>query len=206
MKLLIVYSLLLSSLGVYAHQSDVSTTMLAEQENGTWLVQISASLTAFQHEIQMHYPDYTSPEEFQEFVIGHVKKHLKIRFDDYKPLDFGNAYVQLGHETKVILPLSDVPSTFRTLSVQNSSFEDIHRNQSALVIVKKGLASKHVVLNKENAHTAHLQVEGTAFTPIQASGSKSVPIPVYLTIGILVIAAGVFVYVGMPKSGQHTIA
>ena len=47
--------LLFMVMSAKAHQADVSTTMLVEKEDNSWVLQISASLTAFQHEIQTHF-------------------------------------------------------------------------------------------------------------------------------------------------------
>ncbi|MCF8244262.1 MAG: hypothetical protein K9J37_05610 [Saprospiraceae bacterium] len=48
--------------------------------------------------------------------------------------------MQLGHETSVVFELAGVPENFSEISVKNSSFKDISRNQSALIVLKKGFA------------------------------------------------------------------
>lgn len=48
-----------------AHQADISPTMLTQQ-NGRWIHQVSAALTAFQHEVKFHNGDnaFDTPEVF----------------------------------------------------------------------------------------------------------------------------------------------
>ncbi len=54
-KYILLFVAVLFSMAGFAHNPDVSTIMLVEKENNSWVVQISASLTAFQQEIRTHF-------------------------------------------------------------------------------------------------------------------------------------------------------
>tara|TARA_R110002074_G_scaffold161480_11_gene319594 strand:- start:69015 stop:69656 length:642 start_codon:yes stop_codon:yes gene_type:complete len=150
---------------IHAHQADVSTTMLVEKENNSWVLQISGSLTAFQHEIRTHYSEtpYLSPEEFKQMVLEHVKKNLHISFNGDKNVLLSDGVVVLGHETKVVFEVYGIPSNISSVVFKNSAFEDIHKNQSALMLFKKSLSKEHFVLNNANNHTLNLVVSGNEF-------------------------------------------
>ncbi len=148
-----------------AHQPDLSSTMLIEQEDNTWILQIRAALTAFEYEVAAQFPDktYTSPKEFQDLVIEHVQKNLTVRFNGQDSMELLKPYVKLGHETNVLFEIKNAPETINSIFVQNSSFGDIKRNQSALVVFKEGFTKEQFVLNNANSHSADLMIKGNKF-------------------------------------------
>lgn len=162
------------SLGMKGHQADISTTMLVEKENGTWVLQISSSLTAFQHEIRTHFAEtpYETPEEFQQMVIEHIKNNLHLSFNDSQNITLSNGVVRLGHETKVVFQVFGIPSNIESAWVQNTIFKDIHRSQSAVVLLKEGFNKEQFVLNDTNNHTLELQVNGNEFVEIEENNSS----------------------------------
>lgn len=180
---------LLVTLTAHAHQPDVSTTMLVEQENKTWILQISASLTGFQQEIRTHFADtpYNTPEEFQEMVLEHIKNNLTITFNDGQDIRLSEGRVILGHETKVVFEVFGVPSDFKSVLVKNSAFKDIHHNQSALVLLKEGFNKEHFVLNDDNNHTLKLVANNHQFV-IEAKSEAS-----FFTYKTFLILLGIFV-------------
>jgi hypothetical protein len=162
-KLLI--ALFFVSLSLQAHQADASTVLLVEQDNGSWVLQISGALTAFQHEIKTMYPDqeYKTPEEFKQLVIDHVKNNLSFLFNDNSTYSIKSTQVQLGHETKVVFELSGIPEKLNTVVVTNTIFKEVYKNQSTLFFFKNGLTKTKFVLNNDNQHTLKLKVEGNSF-------------------------------------------
>lgn len=160
-----LFLFLFCSITVKAHQPDVSSTMLIEQENGTWILQIRASLTAFEYEVHTLFgkDSYKTPEEFNALVIKHLQKSIKIKCDQDVKVVLKNGFVKLGHETNVVFEVIGVPKSFKKLEIQNSSFKDIHHNQSALVVNKKGFEKQQFILNNENRHTAALNVLSNKF-------------------------------------------
>ena len=148
----------LVSFSGFAHQSEMSSTVLAKNDNNVWALQISASLTAFQQEINTHFSDtpYQTPEEFREMVIAHVKNNLQMYFDNNVQVTLKNGMVRLGHETKVIFEVDGIPENFQTMSVTNTTFKDIHKSKSLLVVLKDGIDQNKYMLDESNDHSAFL--------------------------------------------------
>ena len=176
------------SIGMKAHQADISTTMLVEKENGTWVLQISSSLTAFQHEIRTHFAEtpYETPEEFQQMVIEHIKNNLQLSFNDSQNITLGNGDVRLGHETKVVFQVFGIPSDIKSVMVKSTVFDDIHRSQSALVLLKEGFNKEQFVLNDANNHTMELQVNGNEFAEVEENNTSLISAGL-----LLIVIAGI---------------
>ena len=176
------------SLGMKAHQADISTTMLVEKENGTWVLQISSSLTAFQHEIRTHFAEtpYETPEEFQQMVIEHIKNNLQLSFNDSQNITLGKGDVRLGHETKVVFQVFGIPSDIKSVLVKSTVFDDIHRSQSALVLLKEGFNKEQFVLNDANNHTMELQVNGNEFAEVEENNTSLISAGL-----LLIVIAGI---------------
>ncbi|MBU2938570.1 hypothetical protein KO494_03360 [Lacinutrix sp. C3R15] len=153
---IIVFVFLFINISAFAHQPETSTTMLVEKENNTWILQISASLTAFQQEIKTLFPEYNTPEEFKQMVIEHVKNNIEIIINNNQNIELSSGIVKLGHETKVVFEVLGVPSEIKNVSVKNSTFKDVFNNKSALVLLKNGFKKEHFVLNNKNNHTLKL--------------------------------------------------
>lgn len=148
-----------------AHQPEISTTMLSEQADGTWILQLSTSMTAFEHEVHTQFgkDSYKTPEEFKELVLRHVIANFAIVIDGAENVTLENGFVKLGHETSVVFQVRGLPELISKMSVRNNSFNNIHDSQSALIILKKGFARKQFVLNDKNHHTVHLTVSNKSF-------------------------------------------
>ena len=58
-KYLFIWLLIIFAGNIYAHQPDVSTTLLSQQPNNQWVLQVKAALTAFKHEIATSFPKET---------------------------------------------------------------------------------------------------------------------------------------------------
>ena len=176
------------SIGMKAHQADISTTMLVEKGNGTWVLQISSSLTAFQHEIRTHFAEtpYETPEEFQQMVIEHIKNNLQLSFNDSQNITLGKGDVRLGHETKVVFQVFGIPSDIKSVLVKNTVFDAIHRSQSALVLLKEGFNKEQFVLNDANNHTVELQVNGNEFAEVEENNTSLISAGL-----LLIVIAGI---------------
>ncbi len=179
-----------------AHQPDLSSTMLIEREDNTWILQVRAAMTAFEYEVAVQFPERTfeDVDEFKEMLIEHVKANISVRFNEEPEMVLESAFVKLGHESNVLFELKGVPANFNSLFVQNSSFKDISRNQSGLVVFKEGFAKKQFVLNNENGHSAELKVKENSFvlksekaTGIIQSSERSLLVISIVSIGMLVL-------------------
>ena len=164
-----IHFLLLSTLFLSfsnsAHDPELSSTLLVERNDGTWVLQIRAALTAFEYEVHTHYgkDQYATPEEFNALVVRHLMEKISITFNEKTAATLQNGYVKLGHETMAVFDMNGVPKKINKVMVSNTSFKDIHDSQSALVILKKGLNKQQFWLNTDNEHTARLKASRNQF-------------------------------------------
>lgn len=187
-KYLLMVALVLLSATGFAHQTEISSTVLAEKENNVWVLQISASLTAFQQEIKTHFSEtpYKTPEEFKQIVLKHIKNNLQLRVNGNESISFNNGNVQLGHETKVVFEVSGIPSNLSTFEVTNTIFEDIHRSKNILVVLKEGFGKNNFILNDMNHYTLALQVHDKEFVEkIEQNASLLSPVILITITGLL---------------------
>ena len=169
-----------------AHQPDLSSTLLAAQADGTWVLQIRAALTAFEYEVEQHFGEaaYDTPEKFRQLVLRHVEDRVSIKFNGEAALLLQEGTVVLGHETTVRLELRGPSEAIRSLTVRNGSFQEIHHNQSSLIVLMEGMAKESFVLEDDNAHTAELVVRADRFELVTSSQSASIlPTALLLSLG-----------------------
>ena len=189
-----VVVLLFFTISVKAHQTETSTTMLVENENKTWVVQISAALTAFQQEIKMHYSEtpYKTPEEFKEMVLEYVKRNLEIKLNDNERITLSEGMVKLGHETKVVFEVFGVPQDLKSVFIKNETFKDIHRNQSVLVILKEGFDKKQFILKEANNHQLKLETDGIKFKEVEEQQISISSLNIILILAVLLAIGFLF--------------
>ena len=194
-KKILILSVLLLSFFANAHQPDTSTTMLVERENNTWVLQIKASMTAFQHEVKTHFADtpYTTPEEFKEMVLEHLKNNLQIICNSTETTQIGDGIVKLGHETNVVFEIHGIPTDMKSILVKNTAFSDIHRNQSALIILKEGINKEHFVLNNTNNHTIQLSIKDAKFIETKLQTASILNIKMLGYLAIILIPIGIYI-------------
>lgn len=175
-----------------AHQPDLSSTILAEQGDGKWVLQIRAALTGFEYEVEAYHGKdaYASPQEFQEQVLDLLRGNVTLRFNDAHVAALGEGELKLGHETYVTFQIEGVPDQVQSLEVTNTSFSNIPRNQSALLVLKKGFAKQQFTLNEENEHTASLKVEEGKLVLLASAPANYAYWP-FLIAGVLLISLSI---------------
>ena len=149
---------------LYAHQPDQSSTMLVEKGDGDWVLQVRAALTAFEYEVLYNFgkDSYKTAEEFNELVLTHLRNSIDIVINaDTISLEGGS--VKLGHESSVLFELKNRITNIETVSVIQKSFVDISRNQSALVLLKKGMQPQQFILDENNSHEMNLEFRDSVF-------------------------------------------
>lgn len=163
-RYILVFVVLAVSHTLYAHQPDQSSTMLVEKGNGDWVLQVRAALTAFEYEIHYVYGEgsYKTPEEFQELVAEHLRNNISIIVNS-DTINLQGGSVKLGHESSVLFELEEEILDIQTVTVIQESFVDISRNQSALVLLKKGLKPQQFILDESNNHQINLEFAGSVF-------------------------------------------
>lgn len=206
-KIALVIIFLTTSLLMQAHQPDISTTMLVQQENDTWVLQITGSLTAFQQEVRSHFAEtpYKTPEEFKEMVITHIKNNISIKVNNRESLlILEHGFVKLGHETKVVFQVMGIPDSLTSINVTNTAFRDINRSQSALVLLKKGFSKEHFVLNKSNDFALNLNVEDHKF--VKQTDNQANFLSTKILLALVVLGLVVFIYQKIKEKRQVPIS
>jgi len=191
--------LFLSTTLVRAHQPDISTIMIVQKDDGHWILQMRASLTAFQQEVRNHYAatPYKTPEEFSSMVIDHVQSNVIITTSGEKMVTLKEGKVKLGHETSVYFQIDGLNSDFKELSVINTSFSDILRSQSALILLKKDFDKKQIMLNKSNDYAVTVITSDNRFEEFQhitKIGGRQTLYIITSVMGVLVILLLIFAY------------
>lgn len=195
LKINIVFMLM--SLMAAAHQPTTSTTMFSKTENGTWVLQVNSSLTAFESEIHYHYgkDSYKTAQEFEELVIKYLKKHIEVLANNKIVINLNQAYVKLGHETNVVFEIDTIPTPLTLMMVTNNSFKDINRSKSAFIILMDGYEKDHFVLEKDNNFTASIINTGSKFELKEVSEKRNRNIITYSLLAISVIlSVSLFTY------------
>lgn len=192
-KYFLSLSLLVLGVGTLsAHSPKYSSTILKEQKNNEWILVVQAPLNALQYEIIAHYGEsaYSTPEEFQELVINHLTENISIKINGTDAIVLQNGRVKLGHESSVTFQMVDMPGEINSLLVKNSSFQNIHKNENALVILKDGFAKNMFTLKNDNQYTAGLTISGNKFVQDTAAENGQSPTHIYFIIGLLGLALG----------------
>lgn len=144
----------------FAHQPDLSTMMLYQDEQGRSYLQIYGALTAFEGEIDYKYSEksYKTPEQFKQLVLKHFKKNVFFIVNSNDTLRLERPQVILGHETKVVCEVFGFPKKINELMIKNSMFIDIPNNQSLVILLQKGLPVQQFKLNNSNQQQVNLKL------------------------------------------------
>jgi hypothetical protein len=194
MKNWLFFLFLMSCSTGFAHQPDISTTMLYQRDDGKWMLHITSSLTAFQAEVRTRFSGnaYGSVEDFERLVLQHVRKNVLFCINQRDTLQLGNAFVKVGHETSVVFEVAGMPENIASVQAQNTSFKDIYSNQSALIILEKGFPKEHFVLNNDNEHRVNLIFDGQKLCLVSTKNELEGAVPLSILGGLLSIAALIF--------------
>lgn len=180
-----------------AHSPSVSSTLLVEEMPGQWVLQIRSALTAFEYEVEHVFGTsaYATPDEFMDLVIEHVASNILIEVNDSN-VNLVNGSVNLGHETSVTFNVEGMPDDLSIIQVTNQSFKDIHRNQSALIILKKDTNKDQYKLENDNDHTVILKLHNGQFQ-LKEKAIEKVEMKVdYSLLVMTLVAFVVIIFIG----------
>lgn len=194
MKQLLILLAFFFAADMHAHQSNVSTTMLVEQETGTWEIYVNTSLHAFEYEVGKQFGEdaFATAEEFKELALRHLRNTLSITFNGNERAALTEGSIKLGHETSVVFTLTNLPEDLEDLRIENTAFADIHRNKSILVVLKKGHEKVQLELSATNDHSVTLDLRGEKIQKVVTAGIGRVS-----TLSVTVLLLGVFVLIGL---------
>jgi hypothetical protein len=142
--------LLLFVVSGYAHNPQVSTISIIQNENKKWSVFVTAPLYTCQLAIKEKYPDMNldsiSPFEMQKLILDLVKNNLKINGDNN--LKLINDKVQLTHETSIFFDINN--DHFLPTAISFTAFSKLYNHFTLLKIVSKTEKEITYILNTEN--------------------------------------------------------
>lgn len=188
---LMLFVLGLTSLS--AHQKNISSTMLVEVEEGKWILQVRAALTAFEHEVKYTFPDekFESVEEFKAQVLQLMQDNVQLSFGD-KLYALKDGKVSLAHESSVTYPINIEGLDMSNIHIVQTAFDDIRSNKSAFIIRKSDAKPQQFILNKANLHTAKIAMVNGAYEMLNNKVSTQSKVA-YMKGGILAFLLIIFV-------------
>ena len=142
--------LLLFVVNGYAHNPQVSTISIIQNENKKWSVFVTAPLYTCQLAIKEKYPemnmDSIRPSEMQKLMLDLVKSNLKINGDAV--LKLTNDKVQLAHETTIFFDINN--DHLLPTDISFTAFSQLYNHFTLLKIVSKTEKEITYILNAEN--------------------------------------------------------
>jgi hypothetical protein len=145
----------------YAHQADLSTSVLSKTPEGKYVLQITSSLTAFEGEIDYLYSKnaYKTADAFRNLVIDHFKKNVFFIVNKTDTLKFARPFVMLGHETKLVVEVLNVPKDLKTVYYKNTMFKDMPHNEMAVIMLTEGFPKEQYILENQNKQEIQLELK-----------------------------------------------
>ena len=205
MKSIYLIIFLFAFKATYAHNPDIASLMIYEQ-NGKSILLIKSSLTAFEGEVNYIFGKnaYKTPEEFNQLMIQHFQKNCFVVADG-DTIKFTNIQVQLGHETNLFAELENVPKSINSFYVSNTVFKDMHNNKCELILTINGLPQKQYILDNDNQQEVTLQAENNKWVMGKTTNASfASPTSLFGIAAFLIIA--IIIFIGIKKTlNFHTL-
>lgn len=194
---------LLCSATAWSHQPDLASIIISKTAEGKIILQINSSLTAFQTEVNYHYGKeaYSSPEAFRKLVIQHFAKTFSIIANENESLQFINPIVVLGHETKYVTEIKELPTALTSLQINTTFFKEIHNNQAVVALLLADFpAHRNYGISRDTSYQLKLEYLENDWQVIEpTTAPKPWQYPVYAAS---FVALGVLLYFGIKKKRQ----
>lgn len=192
------------NLGSHAHSPDLSSLVLSKTTDGKYVMQITSSLTAFEGEVDYLFgkDSYKTPDDFRDLVIKHFRKNVSFLING-KSLEFVNPEVILGHETKLVAEVKDVPGNINTIDLKNSMFKDMSRNETVVMMIGEDFPNRQYTLNNKNSQHIALEAKNRIWSNIDSTGFKLKAKNIYLLV--LLALAIPFVYFLARRKKEESI-
>jgi len=179
-RYLIILLLLVES--VFAHNPQVSTISIIQNENKKWSVFVTAPLYTCQLAIKDKFPqlnmDSISSFETQKIILDLVKNNLIINGDSSVKLI--NDKVQLAHETTIFFDINN--DNFLPTEISFTAFSKLYNHFTLLKIVSYQSKEITYIFNKDNK-----------FHYPKMNETRSTPFNFYLLVLPIVIVIFLFI-------------
>ena len=160
-KFIALFLFILMGTTTQAHQPDLSMLMVYQTAEGNYYLQMTSSLVAFEGMVEFKYGknSYKTPEEFKELVIKHFRESFSMESNNKNNIGFSNAQVMLGHETRFIAEVLNMPKNIKQIDIKNDVFKEMPQNQCILIFTGENLPKQQFILSKENNNELKLMFE-----------------------------------------------
>jgi hypothetical protein len=198
-KITIIALLFLNSLGLYAHNAQISTVALVQGKDSKWHLIISASLSAFQYELKNSDAninlDGLNADKFQAMILKHLREKIKIEANgQYATLK--NARVILGHQTDINFEVTDMPENLQTIDFQQLGFSTLRDHFCVLKIITKNGNENSFMLQKDNNYNVSLATENNVLVEKINQSESNFLIYLWVILGIISL---IIMYFKAPK-------
>ncbi|RMD75291.1 MAG: hypothetical protein D6818_01920, partial [Bacteroidetes bacterium] len=188
-----------------AHRPELSSTLLVEQAEGLWVLQVRGALAAFDYEVRARHGDtaYASIDQFEALVREDLRTHIRLTANDTARATLTDARVRPGHETVVTFRVRGLPDHIESLQLANTFFADIARSQNLLIVHEKEQAPARFVLQADNAFAIALTRTADGYVP--AADDRPLPLSdgtLAWLLGSLI--AGLLIAAAWPRLGRRT--
>jgi len=183
--LFIGFIFLFSSLSAHTHKV---SSMFLIKEGDVWNVQLSASFTAYQYEMlkEMTKEEIKelSPEDIQKWIGNHIENNLSLYINDEK-INFGQSYIQLGHEIKSKILLENAPAKIDAIVVENTCFLNSGSSHKSFfkVVLDKNVSERFKMVSA-NQHRIELDVYDNKAVPAGYVFKKIKKAALPITLGL----------------------
>ncbi len=199
-KISIILLICLHSVGIFAHNAQISTIALVQSKDSKWHLILSASLSAFQYEIKNSNPtinlDSLNAEKFQRIILEHLRQKIDIEANG-RQATLKNARVILGHQTDINFEVTNMPENLQTIDFQQLGFSTLRDHYCVLKIIAKNGNENSFMLQKDNNYSVSLVAENNILVEKINQNESNFLIYLLVVLGIIGL---IVVYLRVSKS------
>ncbi|QMW05179.1 hypothetical protein [Spirosoma foliorum] len=163
-KLLFISLFMYMPISLLAHNPQISTLVLVQNEHKQWNLIIGSSLTAFQYALQnkglLNPSDTIQAARFQKLILDYLRENIQLSSNGDQRITLKNGMMILNHQTDVRYDLPEMPQQLQTLIIRQQSFASLKNHYCLLKISPYGGTSSSFILQPDNDFTISLQLEG----------------------------------------------
>lgn len=191
-KITIIALIFLNSLGLYAHNAQISTVALVQGKDKKWHMIISASLSAFQYELknsdQSINLEGLNADKFQNLILKHLREKVEIEANGQRGM-LRNARVILGHQTDINFEVTNMPENLQNIDFQQLGFSTLRDHFCIFKIITINGNANSFMLQKENNYSVSLASENNILVEKVNQNNSNILIYsfLFLCLGILIV-------------------
>lgn len=202
-KLKVIFLFILIANVAQAHQPDLSMLMVYQTTEGEYYLQMSSSLVAFESMVDFKYgkKSYKTPEEFKTLVIKHIGESFSMESNNSNKMSFDNEKVMLGHETKFIAEVLNMPKDINSIEIRNDVFKEMPQNQCILIFTGEKFPKQQYILSQETNNEIKLFFENGKWSLKKYEEKNLIDFKIILSIVlVLVLLIGTVVFIKNTKT------